>query len=93
MSAPDTPMPPGLSLDDLDEPPESVGSASMLADGTLELRFRTETADGAIGEALTIVRPGEPHYASIVKHLGGIQPGQGKPIPPFPPPEVDPDAV
>lgn len=93
MSAPDTPIPPGLSLDDLDEPPASVGSASMLADGTLELRFRTETDAGAIGEALTIVKRGDKHYDAIVMHLGGIEPGQGKPIPPFPPPEVDPDSV
>lgn len=93
MSAADIPTPPGLSLDDLDEPPASVGSAKMEADGTLKLFFRTETEDGTIGEALTVVKPGEKHYDSIVAHLGGIGPGQGKSIPPFPPPEVDPDSV
>lgn len=93
MAASDIPLPPGLSLEDLDEPPESVGSAEMAADGTLTLRFRTETADGMIGEATKVVKPGEKDYAMFVAHLGGIQPGQGASIPPFAPPEVDPDSV
>jgi hypothetical protein len=93
MTAPDIPTPPGLSLDDLDDPPESVGSAQMEPDGTLKLFFRTETKDGMVGEALTVVKPGDKHYDSIRAHLGGIKPGQGVPIPPFPPPEVDPDSI
>ena len=51
MSAADIPTPPGISLDDLDEPPRSVGTARMEADGTLRLMFRTETPSGMIGES------------------------------------------
>ena len=93
MSAADIPTPPGISLDDLDEPPRSVGTARMEADGTLRLMFRTETPSGMIGEAVKIVRPDDKDYAMFVRHLGGIRPGEGASIPPFPAPDVDPDSV
>jgi hypothetical protein len=63
--------------------PESVGVASMRADGTLEMQLRTVAADGTIGESMLLVGPKDPRHAQMVKHLGGIKPGQGKPIPPF----------
>ena len=64
--------------------PENVGSAFMKPDGTLELSLRTETPDGTIGEALLVVAKDDPRYAGMVKHLGGIRPGEGRTIPPFP---------
>lgn len=90
-----------LTLDDLtgddDEddtpPPESVGSAVMLADGTLRLSLRAVSPRGAIGEALMVVPPDDARYAGLVAHLGGIQPGESKPIPPFEEAEIDPDSV
>ena len=83
----DSPTPPGA-----DRPPakpelENVGSAYMQPDGTLEMSLRTETDDGTIGEAFLVIPPGDPRYPSMVSHLGGIQPGEGRAIPPFPPPE------
>jgi hypothetical protein len=87
-------LPPRGELPDPDGgEPESVGSAKMEKDGTLKLYFRTETAQGMVGEALTVVKPGDKDYESIRKHLAGIQPGKGMPIPPFPPPEIDPDSI
>ncbi len=62
---------------------DHVGSASMLADGTLHLQLRAVAYDGTIGEMLKIVKPDHEDYASYVQHLGGIQPGQHKSIPPF----------
>ena len=64
-----------------------------LDDGTLRLMFRTETPSGMIGEAVKIVRPDDKDYAMFVRHLGGIRPGEGATIPPFPAPDVDPDSV
>lgn len=64
--------------------PENVGSAYMQPDGTLEMSLRTETEDGTIGEALLVIPKGDPRYADMVKHLGGIGPGEGRTIPPFP---------
>jgi hypothetical protein len=57
----------------------------MDADGTLRLMFRSEEPSG-IAEALRVVPPGSPDYAKFLKHLGGLKPGESKPIPPFPAP-------
>jgi len=64
--------------------PANVGSAYMKPDGTIEMRLRTETDDGTVGEALLLIPPGDPRHASMVKHLDGIKPGEGRPIKPFP---------
>jgi hypothetical protein len=81
MSA-DTPalpdVPPGA------EGPASVGNAYMKPDGTLEMTFRTIGPGGIIGEAYKVLAPDDPQYAAMVAHLGGIQPGEGRAIPPFP---------
>ena len=65
----------------------NVGSAYMQPDGTLEMSLRTETQDGTIGEAFLVIPQGRSALRDMVKHLGGIKPGEGKPIPPFPAPE------
>lgn len=81
MSPADTPslpdMPPGAQM------PDSVGNAFMKPDGTLEMTFRTVAPSGAIGEAYKVLAPGDAQYAAMVAHLGGIQPGEGRAIPPF----------
>jgi hypothetical protein len=73
------------------EDPPSVGSAERLADGTLNLFLRTQTDDGTVGEAMMIVPPDDPRHAGILAHLGGLAPGQGCEIPPFPPPQDEED--
>lgn len=80
-------------LDDLPPADDSVGSAEMDKDGTLRLMLRTETADGMIGEMTMTVPRGDPRHAGFVAHLGGMKPGDAKPIPPFPEPEIDPKTV
>ncbi|MFN0182393.1 MAG: hypothetical protein ACKVQR_01110 [Aquabacterium sp.] len=62
---------------------DHIGSASMQPDGTLRMQLRAVADDGTIGEMLMIVKPGEEGYDGYVQHLGGIQPGQHKSIPPF----------
>lgn len=84
------PVPPSAA----DRPPaktqaENVGSAYMRPDGTLEMSLRTETRDGTIGEAFLVIPPADPRYESMVAHLSGIKPGEGKTIPPFPAPEAE----
>jgi len=78
--------------DGLDAPPADVGSATMLDDGTLRLNLRSET-DHGIAESLLIVSPNDARYSGMVKHLGGIKPGETCRIPPFPEPTIDPDTV
>ncbi len=77
----------------MDEELASVGSAEMDDDGTLRLMLRTETEDGTIGEMMMVVAPDDKRYAGFVAHLDNIQPGEAKPIRPFPEPVVDPDSV
>lgn len=87
-------LPPRHELPDPDsDEPADVGMAQMDADGTLRLYLRTETPDGMVGEAVAVLKPGEARYDATLQHLGGLQPGQSKPIPPFPPPQVDPDLI
>lgn len=82
---------PPLDWQDPRDAPD-VGTATMLADGTLHMQLRSETPDG-IAEALMIVKPDDQRYAGFVEHLGGIKPGESRSIPPFPAPEIDPDSI
>jgi hypothetical protein len=66
------------------EQPRSIGSATMTADGTIKLMLRAESASGAIGDALILYPKSHPQYDTILKHLGGLKPGESKPVPPFP---------
>lgn len=65
-------------------PADNVGSAYMTPEGVLEMRLRTETDDGTIGEAFLVIPPDDPRFAAMVRHLDGIQPGEGRTIKPFP---------
>jgi D-lyxose ketol-isomerase len=75
------------------EKPASVGVGRMNKDGTLVLQLRTVADDGTIGEMTLVVPPDDERYEAYVAHLAPIQPGQAKPIPPFPAREIDPDSV
>ena len=58
--------------------PGSVGTAVMSADGTITLNFT-----GPIMRGVLAYHRGDPQYARIISHIGGIQPGQKKPVPPW----------
>jgi hypothetical protein len=58
--------------------PGSIGTALMSADGTITLNFT-----GPIMRGVLAYHRGDPRYARILSHIGGIQPGQKKPVPPF----------
>ena len=68
----------------MSETPQSIGRAECLPDGTIELLLRAETPNGAIGEARFTYAPSDPRYQGLVEHLGGIEVGQVKSVPPFP---------
>lgn len=61
---------------------DSVGSARMSADGTITLRIRSLWPRPR-GEAERFFAPGDAHYGEIERHLGGIAPGETKPVPPW----------
>jgi hypothetical protein len=64
--------------------PSSIGVASMTEDGTIRLQLRAEGEQGQVGDALLIYKPGDPMYGEVKRHLGGIRPGERKPVPPWP---------
>jgi hypothetical protein len=61
---------------------ESIGIAEMSADGTITLHLKSLWPDAHEDSDLTYA-PDDPQFDEIKKHLGGIEPGQSKPIPPF----------
>jgi hypothetical protein len=64
--------------------PESIGAATMLEDGTLVLDLRAEDASGRRGDARRVYRKDHPRYRAVLDHLGGMKPGESKPVPPWP---------
>jgi hypothetical protein len=60
-----------------------IGTATMEPDGTIVLMLRAE-GSGAVGDALLKYPRGHKQYDEILQHLGGLRPGDTKPVPPFP---------
>jgi hypothetical protein len=61
---------------------DSVGRAKMSADGTITLQRRSLWPD-PVAESELVFAPDDPQYEEIKHHLGGIKPGESKPVPPF----------
>ena len=61
-----------------------IGSATMKEDGTILLQLRAEGPGGVLGDALLTYTPGHPDYEKILEHVGGLRPGEEKPVPPWP---------
>jgi hypothetical protein len=57
----------------------------MKPDGTIVLRLRaTDPARGAIGDGLLEYPIGHRQYKEVLEHIGGLEPGEEKPVPPWP---------
>jgi hypothetical protein len=62
----------------------SIGSATMEENGTIVLQLRAEGPDGKVGDGLLRYAPTHPKYAEVLRHLGGLEKGETKPVPPWP---------
>jgi hypothetical protein len=60
----------------------SIGVAAMTDDGVIALRLRS-LPPGPIGEGTMRYKPGDQEYEDIKKHIGGIKPGETKPVRPW----------
>jgi hypothetical protein len=60
-----------------------IGTARMEPDGTIVLDL-VARGGGAMGHGRLTYPPGHPDHAMILRHLGGLRPGEVKPVPPFP---------
>jgi len=61
---------------------DSIGRAKMSADGTITLQLRSLWPD-PVAESQLVYPPDDPQYEEIKHHLGGLKPGESKPVPPF----------
>lgn len=59
-----------------------IGMAWMADDGKIGIHLRS-VISGAIVESDLLYKPGDPDYDSIMKHLGGLSPGQSKSVKPW----------
>lgn len=64
-------------------PVESIGVATMEPDRTIVLQLRA-TGPGLLGDTLLRYPPDHAQYAEILAHVGPLEPGQSRPVAPFP---------
>jgi hypothetical protein len=62
----------------------SIGTATMKSDGTIVLQLRATDGTGRIGDAQLEYPPGHPQYQEVLRHVGGLKPGDEKIVPPWP---------
>jgi hypothetical protein len=61
-------------------PPDYIGRARMLDDGTLELFLVAYGPGGLIGHSLLVYRPSDPQYGEILAHIGPMKPREEKAV-------------
>jgi hypothetical protein len=62
----------------------SIGTATMLRDGTIVLDLRAASGPaGPKGDARLTYPPGHPQYREILEHVGGLRPGETRNVPPW----------
>ncbi|HEY9756609.1 MAG TPA: hypothetical protein V6C97_15685 [Oculatellaceae cyanobacterium] len=60
-----------------------IGEAWLDDDGSITLHLFC-TSDGAPAQAMLTYKTTDEQYESILEHLGGLNPGEKKPVRPFP---------
>lgn len=62
----------------------SIGVATMEADGTIVLQLRAEGPGPVLGDGRLTYPRRHKDYDMVLKHVGGLKPGESKPVPPWP---------
>lgn len=57
-----------------------VGEVTMEANGDIVLTYH-RTTDGLFAESQERFRPGTKDYEEVIKHVGGLKPGESKLVP------------
>jgi hypothetical protein len=63
---------------------ESIGTATMEADGTIELRLIGRGPRGLRGERFLRYPPFDPKYKEILDHVGPLKRGEMRSVAPWP---------
>jgi len=71
--------------------PQYIGTATMAPDGTITLWLRADLPGGGHAHGTLVYPPDHPQYQAILDHIGGLKPGETKPVLPWPdpPPATD----
>jgi hypothetical protein len=78
----------------------SIGTAEMLPNGTMRLSLTNPQRPSHQEQLVPVpgspwfqerlhygqleIGPSDPHYEHMLRHLGGLEPGEAKPVPPWP---------
>lgn len=63
-----------------------IGSATMAGDRSIRLALVSTACGGTTAHGEFVVQPGEPRHAEILNHVGGLAPGQTRPVRAWPTP-------
>ncbi|MBI1269552.1 hypothetical protein GC174_03875 [bacterium] len=63
---------------------EYIGRCLMQEDGTLVLTLRAAGSGGLVGHGTIEYKKDHPSYKEVLSHVGPIEPGESKPVLPFP---------
>src|SRR5579864_4200509 len=66
-------------------PAPAIGVATMLQNGAILVGVRGPDAESSL-QGILMVEPGDSTYQQLIDHVGGLKPGETKPIPPWPDP-------
>ena len=66
-----------------DKIPKSIGIATMDSEGSIRMQLRSY-GPGPQAEGSFEYKKTDPKYKDILKHLGGMKPGETKSVPPWP---------
>jgi hypothetical protein len=63
---------------------ESIGTATMEADGTIVLHLFARGPGGMHGQGVLRYPVSDPKYKEILEHVGPLKPGETRPVRPWP---------
>ena len=65
------------------EQTQSIGTATMRQDRTIVLDLVARGPGGLLGDGRVTYSPSDPNYEAILRHLGGLRPGEVKQVQPW----------
>lgn len=67
----------------MEESKASIGVATMDEQRTVTLFLRAEGPNGVLGDAVFTYQPSDPNYQMVIDHVGGLEIGEEKIVPPW----------
>jgi hypothetical protein len=64
--------------------PTPIGTAKMATDGTIVLTLEAPNPDGTKNYGVMLFPVGHLRYTEVLEHVGGLKPGETKPVAPWP---------